>query len=136
MDHVSEAKPLWESLKTKSLFFNQVCIATVAIGVVSTIASIKNKKLNSFHICFLISLIPVFFWQIRMITFTSLLEVPLLSFIGVKLFLKIKTPVIRIIIPLLLSPVILSSLVVTSDYLMNGIKKKTKQGQHLMAYRS
>ncbi|EPZ8238331.1 hypothetical protein ACXWGB_002125 [Vibrio fluvialis] len=126
LDHVSEAKPLWELLKTKSIFSNQVYITTVVIGVLATIASIKNKKLNSFHICFLISLIPVFFWQIRMITFTSLLEIPLLSFIGVKLFLEIKTPVIRIIIPLLLAPVILSSLVVTSDYLMNGIKEKNK----------
>jgi hypothetical protein len=61
-----------------------------------------------------------------MITFTSLLEIPLLSFIGVKLFLEIKTPVIRIIIPLLLAPVILSTLVVTSDYLINGIKEKNK----------
>lgn len=106
LSHVSEARPLPQVFtEAKHFSSNWLYIGTIFPAIFS-IFLLKESKQRVYYLIFLISLLPAIFWQVRTILFSSVLAIPLQVIIGLKIFHKVNTPIIRIIIPLFISPIL------------------------------
>ncbi|MBY6196589.1 hypothetical protein [Vibrio hangzhouensis] len=131
LSHVIEAKSLatytiesWSGDKTHSfqmMFYYFFSIVPALI----TIFFIDTTKVRLLWFAFFISLVPVFFWQVRVLLFSIVLSIPLLSYLATLLLEKTKVPILRLFIPFLLSPII-AFVLITSIFDENS-SSSTKQ---------
>lgn len=111
LNHVSEAQSLLIKLtQSGKLAENWLYIGTI-LPTIFSFFWLKEKKQKVYYLVFLLSLLPAIFWQARTILFSSVLSIPLQIIIGIWVFNKIKIPVVRIIIPLLIAPILMAGLI-------------------------
>ncbi|WP_417507945.1 hypothetical protein [Marinomonas gallaica] len=111
LSHVSEARPLTTVIKDSSGLAKTWFYFVTIVPAVLSIFLLTNRKQKLYYLLFIISLLPVIFWQVRTVIISATIAIPLNAIVGLYAFKKIKTPVIRIILPILIAPT-LSTLIV------------------------
>jgi hypothetical protein len=125
LSHVSEARPLTTVIKDSSglskTWFYLVTIVPAALSIFL----LTNRKQKLYYLLFVISLLPAIFWQVRTVIISATIAIPLNAIVGLYVFKKIKTPVIRIILPILIAPALSTTilrLIETSPKIENSGK--------------
>lgn len=133
LSHVSEAQPLTTVIKDSSgstkTWFYLVTIVPAALSIFL----LTNRKQKIYYLLFIISLLPAIFWQVRTVIISATIAIPLNAIVGLYVFKKIKTPVIRIILPILIAPALSTTivrLIETSSKIESSEKKVETLSTH------
>ncbi|HDU8576639.1 hypothetical protein [Vibrio diabolicus] len=110
LNHVQEAISLKDQVlfgfKSEEILYTLICIVTPLLSFFF----IRERQHRELLYLYLASLIPVVFWQVRVITYSSLLGVPLTAVVIYFLYKKINIPFLRLLPLVIFTPAISFSL--------------------------
>ncbi len=113
LSHVSEARPLTMVIKNSSGLADVWQYLVTFTPAALSIFLLKNKNQKLYYLLFIICLLPAICWQVRTVIISATLAIPLNTIVGLYIFKKIKTPVIRTLPTILITPA-LSTIIVAS----------------------
>ncbi|MBR9788142.1 MAG: hypothetical protein GYB40_09415 [Vibrionaceae bacterium] len=133
LSHVSEARPLTTVIQNASKLSQTWLYIVTIVPAALSIFLLSNKKQKLYYLLFIVSLLPAMFWQVRTVLIPATMAIPLNTIVGFYVFKKIRIPVIRILVPILIAPAIstiILSLIETLPKIENSEKKSETLSTH------
>ncbi len=125
LSHVSEARPLTEVIKNSSGLANIWQYLVTFTPAALSVFLLKSKNQKLYYLLFIISLLPAIFWQVRTVIISATIAIPLNTIVGLYILKKIKTPVIRTLPTILITPAL--STIIVASLIENSPKTKDSE---------
>ncbi len=121
LSHVTEAKSAIDNIQSDGFLSPKNNLLSLIPAFLSILYIRKKTALISLYMLFVLLSLPFIFWQIRTITITLLVAVPLQAFFAIQVCEKLKPNLLKIMITLLVAPISISILLIpVNNYFSNG----------------